>query len=88
MDSKFHSSMLLASSGAREQNGSIVVGPELKSLHLHPIQSSSLSNFFDSSNQIRKYLYYTTQIPMHKHFLSITVLLVSVILGKYSILDT
>ena len=87
MDSKFHSSMLLASSGAREQSGSIVVGLELKSLRLHPVLSSSLSNFFGSSNQIRKYSYYTTQIPMHKHFLSITALLVSVILDRYSTLD-
>ena len=87
MDSKFHSSVLLASSVAREQSDSIVVGLELKSLRLHPVLSSSLSNFFDSSNQIRKYLYYTTQIPMHKHFPLIIVLLVSVILGRYSILD-
>ena len=78
--------MLLASSGAREQSGSIV-SLELKNSRWHRVPSNSLSNFFGSSGQLGKYLYYTTQTLMHKHFLSIIVLLVSVILGKDFDLD-
>ena len=73
--------MLLADLGAKEQSGSII-SLELKNLRLHRVLSNFLSDFFGSSNQLGKCLCYTTQTPMHKHFLSIIALSVSVILGK------
>ena len=78
--------MPLASLGAREQSDSIV-SLELKNLRWHPVLSNFLSDFFDSSNQLGKYLYYTTQTPMHKHSLSIIVLSFFVVLGKDFDLD-